>query len=77
MSAEDGSIAASITSVKVPGPQLLDLFVLFLATPGPVAVSEPPPAVAKVFEGPLGWIPTWSFERRTAPAPRAPSPILA
>ncbi len=72
--AEDGSIAASVSSVKVPSPQLLDdLFVLCLVTLDPIAVSEPPSSVVEAIEGPREWVPAWSFERRSAQTPRAPS----
>jgi len=76
--AEGDSFSAAAASVKVPSPQLLDSFILcdlFILEP---AIAEAPPtAFAGGVEQPLDWVPSWSFHRRAALSPRAPSLSLA
>ena len=76
--AEADSLATA-TSIKIHGPQLLgELFVFCLQASAPSVVTASAPAYAnEVIARPLAWIPAWNFERRAAPASRAPSLSLA
>lgn len=75
---ERSSIPASNLSVKVPAPDLLTCtFLLYMQLIVPNTIVEPSAEYAEGIERPLGWVPTWHFERRAAPSPRAPSVILA
>lgn len=75
---ERGSITASQSSVKVPVPDLQALTCqLFVQLVVPSTIAERPAEYSEGMERTIGWVPTWHFERRAAPSPRAPSLILA
>lgn len=75
---ERGSFTPSNSSVKVPAPALQECLCLLCAhLLVPDAAFEPAPELAQGVEEPLGWVPTWHFERRAAQSPRAPSVIQA
>jgi hypothetical protein len=76
---EGGSVSTPNSSIKVPLPEVqagLFLFCVQLIAPS-VILTEPSSEFAEGIERPLDWVPTWHFERRAAPSPRAPSLILA
>jgi hypothetical protein len=75
---ERGSITASQTSVKVPAPELQAFTLLvYVHLVVPSTIADRPAEYSEGLERALGWVPTWHFERRAAPSPRAPSLILA
>lgn len=75
---ERGSITATKASVKVPTPDLqvvTSLLYVHLIVPSTIA-DRPAEYDAGIAQA-LDWVPTWHFERRAAPSPRAPSLTLA
>lgn len=75
---ERGSFTSSNATVKVPLPLLNECVCLLCAhLVVPVDASEPLQGFAQGVDEPLGWVPTWHFERRAAQPPRAPSLIQA
>lgn len=75
---ERGSFTSSNATVKVPMPLLNECVCLLCAhLVVSVAASEPSLEFARGIDEPLGWVPTWHFERRAAQPPRAPSLIQA
>ncbi len=75
---ERGSFPSSSSTVKVTAPVLHEgLCILCAHLLVPVMLSEPLPGFTQGDLEPLGWVPTWHFERRAAQSPRAPSVIQA
>lgn len=75
---ERGSITATKASLKVPAPDLQAVTcLLYIQLVVPSTVAERPAEYDAGIARALDWVPTWHFERRAAPLPRAPSLILA
>jgi hypothetical protein len=75
---ERSSITAAKAGVKVskPGVQAVTCL-LYVHLIVPSTIAERPAEYDEGIARALGWVPTWHFERRAAPSPRAPSLILA
>lgn len=75
---EGGSVKVANASIQVPAPTLTADLAAFLAMARePAATVEPIARYADGIDRPLGWVPTWHFERRAAQPSRAPSWQLA
>jgi hypothetical protein len=75
---EGDSISSSSHSVKVPVPALqADTLLLCIQLIAASAITDSSSEFVEGIEQPLDWVPTWHFERRAAPSPRAPSLIQA
>jgi hypothetical protein len=75
---ERGSFTSSNATVNVTIPLLNECVCLLCAhLVVRVDASEPLQGFAQGVDEPLGWVPTWHFERRAAQPPRAPSLIQA
>jgi hypothetical protein len=74
---ESGEIKLWQESAKAKAPDfLVSICSLWpqILIPEPQIAAEPS---SEQFDHSLGWVPSWQFVRRAAPAPRAPASILA
>lgn len=74
---ERGSITSSNGSIKVPMPSMHECVCLLCLQVVALSFVEPAKESVQGIDKPLGWVPTWHFERRAAPSPRAPALNLA